>query len=134
MSDESADSLDVSDLARHMGVPIMPGELREPVTTNDIRRWVQAMHYPNPLHYDEGWAAESRFGRLVAPQSFTVATDTSHGCLNVSPSNAEWFYDHSKSGDIVEVINTVGSTLPATEGLGDWNMPWPQWKAGNANT
>ena len=72
--------LDVSDLDRHMGVPIMPGELREPVAVNDIRRWVQAMHYPNPLHYDDGWAADSRFGRIVAPQSFTVATDTSHGC------------------------------------------------------
>jgi acyl dehydratase len=78
---QAADSgLDVSDLARHMGVPIMPGELREPVGANDIRRWVQAMHYPNPLHYDPTWAGESRFGRLVAPQSFTVATDTSHGC------------------------------------------------------
>jgi acyl dehydratase len=74
------DTLDVSDLARHMGVPIMPGELKEPVTVNDIRRWVQAMHYPNPLHYDEAWATESRWGRIVAPQSFTVATDTSHGC------------------------------------------------------
>jgi acyl dehydratase len=73
-------SLDVSDLDRWMGVPMEPGELKEPVTTNDIRRWVQGMHYPNPLHYDEAWAAESRFGRIIAPQSFTVATDTSHGC------------------------------------------------------
>src|SRR4051794_39190746 len=78
--DTMSDELDVSDLARHMGVPIMPGELREPVAVNDIRRWVQAMHYPNALHYDDAWAATSRFGRIVAPQSFTVATDTSHGC------------------------------------------------------
>jgi acyl dehydratase len=72
--------LDTSDLDQHMGVPMEPGELKEPVTVNDIRRWVQAMHYPNPLHYDERWAAESRFGEIIAPQSFTVATDTSHGC------------------------------------------------------
>jgi N-terminal half of MaoC dehydratase len=75
-----SEELDTSDLPRHMGVPIMPGELKDPVTVGDIRRWVQAMHYPNPLHYDRDWAAESRFGRIIAPQSFTVATDTSHGC------------------------------------------------------
>ncbi len=73
-------TLDASDLDRYMGVPMEPGELKEPVAVNDIRRWVQAMHYANPLHYDEAWAAESRFGEIVAPQSFTVATDTSHGC------------------------------------------------------
>src|SRR5690606_42033174 len=72
-------TLDVSDLDRYMGVPMRPGELKEPVARNDIRRWVQAMHYPNPLHYDERWAEESRWGDLVAPQSFTVACDTSHG-------------------------------------------------------
>ena len=73
-------TLDASDLDQYMGVPMEPGELKEPVATNDIRRWVQGMHYPNPLHYDETWAAESRFGSIVAPQSFTVACDTSHGC------------------------------------------------------
>ncbi|HLI25102.1 MAG TPA: MaoC family dehydratase N-terminal domain-containing protein, partial [Acidimicrobiales bacterium] len=73
------DALDVSDLDRYMGVPMPAGELAEPVAVNDIRRWVQAMHYPNPLHYDAEWAAGSRFGGIVAPQSFTVACDTSHG-------------------------------------------------------
>ena len=72
-------TLDVSDLDRYMGVPMRPGELKEAVALNDIRRWAQAMHYPNPLHYDERWAGESRWGEIVAPQSFTVACDTSHG-------------------------------------------------------
>ena len=73
-------TLDASDLDQYMGVPMEPGELKEPVAVNDIRRWVQGMHYPNPLHYDEAWAEESRFGTIVAPQSFTVTCDTSHGC------------------------------------------------------
>ena len=79
-SSESAPTLDASDLDQYMGVPMEPGELKDPVTLGDIRRWVQAMHYPNPLHYDERWAGESAFESIVAPQSFTVATDTSHGC------------------------------------------------------
>lgn len=59
-------------------------------------------------------------------------TNTSHGCLNVSPSNAQWFFEHTKRGDIVEVLNTLGPPLSGTEGLGDWNIPWDQWRAGNA--
>ena len=80
VSQATDETLDTSDLDQYMGVPIEPGELKDPVSVGDIRRWVQAMHYPNPLHYDERWAAESRYGAIVAPQSFTVATDTSHGC------------------------------------------------------
>lgn len=61
-------------------------------------------------------------------------SNVSHGCLNVSTSNARWFYENTKRGDIVEVVNTVGSVLPGTEGLGDWNIPWDQWRTGNAAT
>ncbi|MGW9169771.1 L,D-transpeptidase, partial [Agromyces sp. NPDC055657] len=61
-------------------------------------------------------------------------SNVSHGCLNVSTANARWFYENTKRGDIVEVVNTVGSVLPGTEGLGDWNIPWDQWRTGNAST
>ncbi|MBU9765900.1 L,D-transpeptidase family protein [Mycobacterium sp. TNTM28] len=60
-------------------------------------------------------------------------SNVSHGCLNVSTANARWFYENTKRGDIVEVVNTVGSVLPGTEGLGDWNIPWEQWRTGNAS-
>ena len=38
-------------------------------------------------------------------------SNTSHGCLNLSPANAKWVYDNTKRGDIVIVKNTVGGTL-----------------------
>jgi lipoprotein-anchoring transpeptidase ErfK/SrfK len=94
---------------------------------------------PNGYRTDVNWATQMSYsGVFVHSAPWSVGaqghTNTSHGCLNVSPSNAEWFYDHSKRGDLVEVVNTVGSTLSGTEGLGDWNIPWEQWKAGNADT
>ncbi|GAA0603636.1 hypothetical protein GCM10009547_01560 [Sporichthya brevicatena] len=64
--------LDTSDLDRWVGQPIGGPRLKEPMTAMDIRRWVQAMENPNRLHFDEAFAAESTFGRLVAPQSFTM--------------------------------------------------------------
>ena len=71
--------LDTTDVDRWIGKPLGGGRIKDPVVTNDIRRWAQGMQNPNPLHYDEEYAAGSRFGELVAPQSFAVCTDTSHG-------------------------------------------------------
>jgi lipoprotein-anchoring transpeptidase ErfK/SrfK len=93
---------------------------------------------PNGYRTDVDWATQISYsGIFVHSAPWSVGSqgysNTSHGCLNVSPSNAVWFYGNTKRGDIVEVINTVGSTLPGTDGLGDWNIPWEQWKAGNAN-
>ncbi|KLO25943.1 ErfK/YbiS/YcfS/YnhG family protein [Mycobacterium haemophilum] len=94
---------------------------------------------PNGYRTNVDWATQLSYSGVYvhsAPWSVGAQghTNTSHGCLNVSPSNAQWFYDHVKRGDIVEIVNTVGGTLPGAEGLGDWNIPWAQWKAGNANT
>jgi len=76
--------LDASDLDNYMGQPLPVHQLREPIAINDIRRWVQAMHYPNPLHFDPDYAAAGRWGRVVAPQSFVAATEIAHG---VWPAN-----------------------------------------------
>ena len=72
-------TLDTTDVDRYVGKPVGGGQQKEPVATNDIRRWAQAMQYPNPLHYEEAIAAKSPFGRIVAPQSFTVCQDVGHG-------------------------------------------------------
>lgn len=60
--------------------------------------------------------------------------NTSHGCVNVTPEAAQWYQTVVKRGDIVEVVNTSGPQLSGFDGLGDWNIPWKEWKKGNASS
>ncbi len=92
---------------------------------------------PDGYRTEVNWATQMSYsGIYVHSAPWSVGSqgnsNVSHGCLNVSPQNAQWFYETTKRGDIVEVVNTVGPTLSGVDGLGDWNIPWEQWKAGNA--
>lgn len=94
---------------------------------------------PNGYRLEVDWATQMSYsGVYVHAAPWSVGSqgsaNVSHGCVNVSPANAQWFFNNSKRGDVIEVRGTVGSVLPGTEGLGDWNIPWEQWKAGNAST
>ena len=58
-------------------------------------------------------------------------TNVSAGCLNLNPDNAQWFYNFSMPGDIVEVRNTGGEPLAQWQN-GDWSIPWETWVQGSA--
>jgi len=58
-------------------------------------------------------------------------TDTSHGCLNLNSENAQWFYNFSVPGDVVEIRNTGGPPLQLSQN-GDWTVPWNEWRKGSA--
>ena len=58
--------------------------------------------------------------------------NVSHGCVNLSTSNATWFYYFSRRGDIVDVYNTGAAPDTADPGMADWNMSWAKWVAGDA--
>ena len=102
----SDDTLDCSDIDQYLGKPIDSSPIREALSNTDIRRWVHAMHYPNLLHFDRHYAAEGRYGRLVAPQSFPIVMDDGHGsapaCVGKIPESHllfagdEWWFEDVK--------------------------------------
>ncbi len=58
--------------------------------------------------------------------------DVSHGCLNLTGPNAEWFYTHSLVGDPVIIHGAKGAPKLALWQGGDWSMSWAQWQKGSA--
>ncbi|MCQ9134284.1 MULTISPECIES: Ig-like domain-containing protein [Streptomyces] len=61
--------------------------------------------------------------------------NVSHGCTGMSTSNAEWFFDHIRQGDVVQVVNSNGDTMETFgNGFGDWNLDWTKWTTGSALT
>lgn len=53
-------------------------------------------------------------------------SNVSHGCVNASVPDAEWFYNFTQIGDVVNVINTPVQLEP-WNGYGDWQIPYDQW-------
>ncbi len=82
------------------------------------------------------WATRiSNSGEFVHSAPWSVDqqgnSNVSHGCINLSPDNAKWFFDNVKKGDLVINANTGGPDLKPWDGFGDWQIPWGQWVSGN---
>lgn len=46
--------------------------------------------------------------------------DVSHGCINISPANARWFFDNFGAGDPIVVKNSSGGDYKKNDGSADW--------------
>ncbi|WP_326697105.1 Ig-like domain-containing protein [Streptomyces sp. NBC_01754] len=61
------------------------------------------------------------------------SANVSHGCTGMSTSDAEWFFETVREGDIVKVVGSDGETMtPFDNGFGDWNLSWEDWLKGSA--
>jgi lipoprotein-anchoring transpeptidase ErfK/SrfK len=64
-------------------------------------------------------------GNFVHSAPWSVADqgkrNVSHGCINISPSDAKWFYDNFGVGDAIVVTNSVGS-YTRNDGGQDWQI------------
>jgi lipoprotein-anchoring transpeptidase ErfK/SrfK len=57
--------------------------------------------------------------------------NVSHGCVNVSPSNARWLFDKTLVGDPITVSGT-GDKLAYGNGWTAWDVSWTEFKKGSA--
>jgi lipoprotein-anchoring transpeptidase ErfK/SrfK len=93
----------------------------------------QKGYYKEKVDLDERISNDGEFVHS-APWSTGQQGDSnvSHGCVNLSPQNARWFFDHLGVGDVVEITNSGGPPLPIFDTYGDWEPSWEQWQAGSA--
>jgi len=93
----------------------------------------------NPEFYDLSdvkWAMRLTYtGEFLHAAPWSVASqghdNVSHGCTGMSTANAKWLYDMSRRGDVVEYTGT-DRQMTLTNGYGDWNESFSQWKQGSA--
>lgn len=119
----------------HNGVHVINDKFAD--MTMDSSTFGLALDAPGGYSAKVQWATRiSNNGEFVHSAPWSLAqqgnSNVSHGCLNASPANAEWFFNLSKPGDIVEVS---GSPVPLTQADGDiydWTIPWATWQQGTA--
>ena len=79
-----------------------------------------------------GWATRLSYGgTFVHAAPWSVGDqgqrNVSHGCINASDLDAQWFFHFTKRGDVVEVVNSTAPPKLSDPGMADWNIPWDQW-------
>jgi len=85
---------------------------------------------PNGYNETVYWDVHiSDSGEYVHAAPWSVADqgsiNVSHGCINLSPANAQQFFSFSRVGDIVNVVGGPRPPVANDHGVEDWsNVPW----------
>ncbi len=129
--------------------PISAGEPENPSSSGTLVALAKEGHivmnsssYGVPVDSPEGYSVPTDWnvrltwsGQFVhsAPWSLGAQGErnVSHGCVNMSPSDAEWFYHFTNRGDVIKVKGT-SRDVRWRNGWTDWNMSWDEWVEGSA--
>lgn len=90
---------------------------------------------PEYYRLEVKWAMRlTNSGEFIHAAPWSVAKqgkeNVSHGCTGMSDENAKWLYDRSRIGDVV-VYTGSNREMQPWNGIGLWNTPYDEWKAGS---
>jgi lipoprotein-anchoring transpeptidase ErfK/SrfK len=118
------------------GIKVVLGQERSVQMKSETIGIAQGSSEAYDLHVE--WATRVTWsGEYVHAAPWSVASqgvqNVSHGCTGMSTENAKWFFENTRVGDIVEVVNSKGRPMePFGNGFGDWNLSWDDWLKGSA--
>lgn len=89
---------------------------------------------PGEYETEVDWAVRLTYsGTFTHAAPWSVAAqgvrNVSHGCVNLSPADAQWFYELTQRGDVVQVVGTDVPPKLDDPGAVDWNLTFEQWRA-----
>ncbi len=97
----------------------IPADSAEAYDINDVE-YAMRVTYSGEFLHAAPWSVSSQ-----------GHSNVSHGCTGLSTSNAAWLYNISKRGDVVEYTGT-DRQMTLTNGYGDWNDTFAEYRAGSA--
>jgi lipoprotein-anchoring transpeptidase ErfK/SrfK len=82
--------------------------------------WAQRLTWGGEFIHSAPWSVDDQGRRNV-----------SHGCINMSPANAQWLFQQTRVGDPV-IIKGTPRRLQWNNGWTDWDRPWEEYVKGSA--
>ncbi|GAA2400230.1 Ig-like domain-containing protein [Actinomadura vinacea] len=114
------------------GVHLLMGKENPVTMVSPGRKPGEPGYYKTVVNYG---VRISNSGEYTHAMASTVgvqgSANVSHGCLNLSPANAKWYYDIMQRGDVMELTGSDRELEPFN-GWGFYQMPFDTWKKGSA--
>lgn len=135
-----ANGIQVADYPASYGLDSDPGRSTHS-GTHVVMSKFPVYYMSNPkYHYknvEARWAVRmSDNGEFIHAAPWSVAqqgrTNVSHGCINLSTTNARAVFDAVLPGDPVEIIGSSRQLGPNDGDYYDWTIPWSTWTAMSA--
>lgn len=98
----------------------IPSGSAESYDIDDVQ-WAMRLTYSGEFIHAAPWSVGSQ-----------GSANVSHGCTGMSTADAGWLYAMTRRGDVVETVGTSGDDMTLTNGFGDWNVPFPEYREGSA--
>jgi len=130
-----ADGVQVADYPASYGLDSDPGRLTQSGTHVVMAKY-PVFFMTNPKYdyqnVEARWAVRISYnGEFTHSAPWSVSeqgkTNVSHGCINLSPSNAKAVFDAVLPGDPVEITGSSQQLGPEDGDYYDWAIPWDAW-------